>query len=85
MSSHPTNFQGDVVAAIRESIERAIPESSTLVSPNPVTGLDYDEAKKSFGSKDGDDSIPGVSKDDEKDVTKFTEYAQKTCADQFGG
>lgn len=55
------------------------------VMVDTVTGLDYDEAKKSFGSEDGDDSIPGVSKDDEKDVTKFTDYAQKTCADQFGG
>lgn len=49
-----------------------------------ITGLDYDEAKKSFGDEDGDDSIPGVSKDDEKDADKFFEYAQKTCADQLG-
>ncbi|WP_436701047.1 hypothetical protein [Nocardioides sp. BYT-33-1] len=50
-----------------------------------ITDLDYDEAKKSFGDEDGDDSIPGVSKDDEKDAEAFFEYAQKTCADQLGG
>ncbi|MBM0126588.1 hypothetical protein [Pimelobacter simplex] len=50
-----------------------------------ITDLDYDEAKKSFGDEDGEDSIPGVSKDDEKDADKFFEYIQKTCADQLGG
>ncbi len=52
------------------------------VTVDTITGLDYDEAKKSFGDEDGDDSIPGVSKEDQKDTVKFSEYAQKTCADQ---
>ncbi|WGX96444.1 hypothetical protein [Nocardioides sp. L-11A] len=49
-----------------------------------ITDLDYDEAKKSFGDEDGDDSIPGVSKDDEKDAEKFFTYVQSACADQSG-
>ncbi|GAA1508265.1 hypothetical protein [Nocardioides humi] len=49
-----------------------------------ITDLDYDEAKKSFGDKDGSDAIPGVSKDDEKDADAFFEYVEKTCADQLG-
>ncbi len=32
MSSHPTNFQGDVVAALREAIESTIPSSQATVS-----------------------------------------------------
>ena len=32
MSSHPTNFQGDVVAALREAIESKIPSSKAEVS-----------------------------------------------------
>jgi acid stress-induced BolA-like protein IbaG/YrbA len=32
MSSHPTNFQGDVVQALRESIETKIPSSKADVS-----------------------------------------------------
>ena len=32
MSSHPTNFQGDVVAALREAIESKIPSSQASVS-----------------------------------------------------
>ncbi|MCR1781213.1 hypothetical protein KVF89_01580 [Nocardioides carbamazepini] len=55
------------------------------VMVDTITDLDYDEAKKSFGDEDGDDSIPGVSKDDEKDVDKFSDYLQDTCADQLGG
>lgn len=51
------------------------------VMVDAVTGLDYDDAKKAFGSEDGDDSIPGVSKDDEKDVDAFFEYAGTACAD----
>jgi acid stress-induced BolA-like protein IbaG/YrbA len=31
MSSHPTNFQGSVVDAIRESIEQAIPGAQATV------------------------------------------------------
>ncbi|TNM42025.1 hypothetical protein FHP29_08670 [Nocardioides albidus] len=50
-----------------------------------ITDLDYDEAKKSFGDKDGEDNIPGVSKDDEKDADKFFDYLTETCADQLGG
>ncbi|GAA3550527.1 hypothetical protein [Nocardioides daeguensis] len=50
-----------------------------------ITDLDYDEAKKSFGDNDGEDSIPGVSKNDEKDAEKFFTYSSKTCADQLGG
>ncbi|MBM7517867.1 hypothetical protein [Nocardioides nitrophenolicus] len=50
-----------------------------------ITGLDYDEAQKSFGDKDGTDAVPGVSKDDEKDVDKFFAYLPTVCADQLGG
>lgn len=50
-----------------------------------ITDLDYDEAKKSFGDDDGEDTIPGVSKEDEKDADKFFEYLGTTCADQLGG
>ncbi len=32
MSSHPTNFQGSVVDALREAIEREIPGSQAAVS-----------------------------------------------------
>jgi acid stress-induced BolA-like protein IbaG/YrbA len=32
MSSHPTNFQGDVVQALREAIESKIPSSKADVS-----------------------------------------------------
>ena len=32
MSTHPTNFQGDVVAALREAIESKIPGSKADVS-----------------------------------------------------
>ncbi len=32
MSSHPTNFQGSVVDALREAIEQAIPGSQAAVS-----------------------------------------------------
>ena len=32
MSSHPTNFQGDVVQALRESIESKIPNSKADVT-----------------------------------------------------
>ena len=32
MSSHPTNFQGDVVQALREAIESQIPSSKAEVS-----------------------------------------------------
>lgn len=32
MSSHPTDFQGDVVQALRESIESKIPSSKAEVS-----------------------------------------------------
>ena len=49
------------------------------------TDLDYDEAKKSFGDNDGDDSIPGVSEDDEKDADAFFTYVQDACADQLAG
>lgn len=49
------------------------------VTVDTISGLDYDEAKKSFGDEDGSDTIPGVSKDEEKDVEKFSAYATKTC------
>lgn len=49
-----------------------------------ITGLDYDEAKKEFGDKGGDD-LPGVSKSDSKKADKFFEYAGKECAGQLGG
>lgn len=32
MSSHPTNFQGSVVDALREAIEREIPGSQAVVT-----------------------------------------------------
>jgi acid stress-induced BolA-like protein IbaG/YrbA len=32
MSSHPTNFQGSVVDALRQAIETAIPESQATVA-----------------------------------------------------
>jgi acid stress-induced BolA-like protein IbaG/YrbA len=32
MSSHPTNFQGSVVDALRDAIQQAIPESRATVS-----------------------------------------------------
>jgi acid stress-induced BolA-like protein IbaG/YrbA len=32
MSSHPTNFQGSVVDAVREAIERAIPGAQASVT-----------------------------------------------------
>jgi len=32
MSSHPTNFQGSVIDALREAIERQIPDSRAEVS-----------------------------------------------------
>jgi acid stress-induced BolA-like protein IbaG/YrbA len=32
MSSHPTNFQGSVVDALREAIEREIPDAKANVS-----------------------------------------------------
>jgi acid stress-induced BolA-like protein IbaG/YrbA len=32
MSSHPTDFQGSVVEALRESIEKAIPDSKAQVT-----------------------------------------------------
>ena len=32
MSSHPTNFQGSVVDALREAIERQIPDSRAAVN-----------------------------------------------------
>ena len=32
MSHHPTDFKGDVVGALREAIERAIPDSRAEVS-----------------------------------------------------
>jgi acid stress-induced BolA-like protein IbaG/YrbA len=32
MSSHPTNFQGSVVDAVREAIEQAIPGSQATVT-----------------------------------------------------
>ena len=32
MSSHPTNFKGDVVAALREAIETKVPSSKADVS-----------------------------------------------------
>jgi stress-induced morphogen len=32
MSSHPTDFQGSVVEALRDSIEKAIPESRARVT-----------------------------------------------------
>ena len=32
MSSHPTSFQGDVVAALRDAIESKIPSSQASVS-----------------------------------------------------
>lgn len=32
MSAHPTNFQGDVVAALRQAIESKIPSSQASVS-----------------------------------------------------
>jgi acid stress-induced BolA-like protein IbaG/YrbA len=32
MSSHPTDFQGSVIEALRESIEKAIPESKAHVT-----------------------------------------------------
>ena len=32
MSSHPTNFQGSVVDALRAAIEQAIPDSEATVS-----------------------------------------------------
>ncbi len=34
MSSHPTDFKGDVVTALREAIEGAIPSSKADVSGN---------------------------------------------------
>ncbi len=46
------------------------------VMVDTITGLDYADAKKSFGKG----NVPGVSKDDEKAVNKFTDYAGKTCA-----
>lgn len=50
-----------------------------------VTGLDYDEAKDEFGAEGGEDSLPGVSDEDDKNADKFFEYATETCADQLGG
>jgi stress-induced morphogen len=32
MSSHPTNFQGSVIDALREAIEKQVPNSSAAVS-----------------------------------------------------
>ncbi len=32
MSSHPTDFQGSIIDALRESIEKAIPESKAQVT-----------------------------------------------------
>jgi acid stress-induced BolA-like protein IbaG/YrbA len=32
MSSHPTNFQGSVVDALRDAIQQAIPEAQATVS-----------------------------------------------------
>ncbi len=32
MSSHPTNFQGSVVEALREAIEQAIPGAAAVVT-----------------------------------------------------
>ncbi|KRA38983.1 MULTISPECIES: hypothetical protein [unclassified Nocardioides] len=48
-----------------------------------VTDLDYDEAKKEFGDKGGEDNLPGVSDEENKNVEKFFTYAQKECADQL--
>ncbi|KRB78392.1 hypothetical protein ASE01_03710 [Nocardioides sp. Root190] len=53
------------------------------VTVEAIEGLDYDEAKKSFGDEDGSDSIPGVSKDEEKDVDKFSAYATKNCEEEI--
>ncbi|GAA3669082.1 hypothetical protein GCM10022237_31230 [Nocardioides ginsengisoli] len=50
-----------------------------------ITDLDYNEAKKSFGDKDGSSDIPGVSKDDQKNAEAFFVYAGKTCASELGG
>ncbi|MBM9458714.1 hypothetical protein JK386_02255 [Nocardioides sp. zg-536] len=50
-----------------------------------ITDLDYDEAKKSFGDEDGEDGIPGVSKDDDKKADKFFEYLTTECSDELGG
>lgn len=44
-----------------------------------ITGLDYDEAKKVFASED--DSIPGVSEEEDKDADAFFEYVEEKCAD----
>ncbi len=51
------------------------------VITDAISGLDYDEAKKSFGSKDGSDDVPGVSKDEQDDAEKFFTYAGETCQD----
>lgn len=50
-----------------------------------ITDLDYKDAKKAFGDKDGESSVPGVSKDDEDDIEKFTKYVGTTCADALSG
>lgn len=55
------------------------------VAVDAITDLDFDDAKKAFGDEDGEDTIPGVSKDDEKDVETFFDYAQETCADAISG
>lgn len=53
------------------------------VITDAISGLDYNEAKKSFGDEDGSDEIPGVSKDEQADAEKFFTYASKTCEDAF--
>lgn len=55
------------------------------VITDAIGDLDYDEAKKSFGDKDGSSDVPGVSKDDQKDAEKFFTYAGETCQDALGG
>jgi hypothetical protein len=50
-----------------------------------IKDLDYSEAKKSFGDKDGSSDIPGVSKDDQKKAEKFLTYAGTTCASELAG
>ncbi|AIY19376.1 hypothetical protein ACIRN4_02975 [Pimelobacter simplex] len=50
-----------------------------------ISGLDYKDAKKAFGDKDGSSSVPGVSKDDEDNIEKFTKYVGTTCADALSG
>ncbi len=56
MSDHPTDFQGDILATIRESIVKALPDAAVEVTPGSGGHYSIVVVSKAFAGKGPVDS-----------------------------